>query len=254
MTETTENVSPVETIAPVESAPIEAAPVVEAADVPITEAPVEVPVEKVAEPTTVLGEALKTEAKPEETKIEEPKETEGSQSDEPAPLPTYDAFTLPEGFTLREEVIGDINKLLGEFENNTKADHAEVQKLAQEFMNRHVAEVQSIQEKVNQGYLELFEKTKTDWRNDFVSDSEIGGNRQNTSVSSALEFIRTHGGTPEQQAEFQQLMEDTGVGNHKAMIRLLANAQRNLAEGKPIPATKPMPETKNKYEKFYGRT
>lgn len=249
-----------ETVEDVTTALIEAAPIADIAPVDIApmdtvvEAPV--PVEsviaeegKAAESTTVLGEALKAESKPETEVKEESKETEGSQSDEPAPLPTYDAFTAPEGFPLEGGRVSDIVKVLGEFENSSK-DHAEVQKLGQALIDRHVAAVQNIQELIKQN----FEKTKTDWKNAFVSDPEIGGNRKDTTVSSALEFIRTHGGTPEQQAEIHELLDNTGTGNHKAMIRLLANANRNLAEGKPLPANKPMPEAKNKYEKFYGKT
>ncbi len=251
------NTAPVEVIA--DTAPIESAPAVEAA--PIAEVVSAEPV--VTEPvvqtqdkkeSSILGEALKSKEveKPTEIKAEEPKQTEDSQSDEPAPLPTYDAFSLPEEFTLDGERVSDINKVLGEFELTTKADHAEVQKLGQALIDRHVSEVRNTIERLNNHYMEQFEKTKTDWKNDFIADNEIGGNRQDTTISSALEFIRTHGGTPEQQAEFHQLMDQTGVGSHKAMIRILANAQRNMAEGQPLAAMKPMPEAKSKYEKFYG--
>lgn len=251
----------VEPTAPAE-VPVAPEPVITADPTP--EAP-EVAPEAPIEPTpevdaTLLGTETTPEPKVDTPPVEgvEEKTPEGEtktvegQSDEPAPLPTYEPFELPEGFTLDEERIGDVTTLLGEFEQLTKADHAEVQKLGQALMDRHIAEVQGSIERLNQSYLDAFENQKNEWKERFISDPEIGGNRQNTTVSSALEFIRTHGGTTEQQAEFKQLMDQTGVGNHPAMIRMLANAMHANAEGGPIPASRPIPEVKSKVDKRYG--
>lgn len=177
---------------------------------------------------------------------------EGIQSDGPAQLPTYEAFQLPEDFALDEERINDFKKALGEFEIKTKADNAEVQKFGQSLMNRYVTEVQNAVESVHKSYKESVDKIRNDWKESFFADPEIGGNRKDTTVSAALEFIRTHGGSKEQQTEFHTLMNSTGIGNHPAMIRMLASAARTMAEGKPIPARMPVNSVKNKIEKRYG--
>lgn len=202
---------------------------------------------------TVLGEAIKNEGKSDDKPAEVPP-TESVQSDEPAPMPTYDAFALPEDFSKDGEGIGDVTKLLGEFELSTKADHAEVQKLGQALVDRHVAEVQKTVERFNANLKEQFENQKNEWKDAFLADPEIGGNRQDTTISSALEFIRTHGGTPTQQAEFHQVLEQSGLGNHPAMIRLLATAARSkeFKEGSPVPAKAPA-LTLNKYDQRYGK-
>lgn len=235
----------------------QAEPAVVVTEAPVA-APAEAPAAEAAEPTTVLGEALKTQDKPVEP-VEAPKAEEvkvenkdGGQSEEPAPLPTYDAFTLPEGVTMDTERMSDFTKALAEFEKTSKAEHTEVQKLGQELVNKHVAMVQDAVERLQKNNFTAFEKQKTEWKDAFIGDPEIGGNKQQTTVNAALEFIRTHGGTSEQQADFHNLMEMTGVGNHPAMIRILSNAMDKMREGQPVPAKSPLPSVKNKIEKRYG--
>lgn len=229
------------------------------------ETPVQTPIEEIqAKPAeTILGKsneeapketaAPATENKTEETgtKAEGVKETEGSKSDEPAPLPTYDAFIRPDGTQVEND---EIIKTLSQFETSTKADHAEVQKLGQSLIDLHHSTLSKAIEGAEKSRQETFEKQKNDWKDAFISDPEIGGNRQNTTVSAALEFIRTHGGTKEQQVEFHNVLESTGLGNHPAMIRMLANASRALQEGKPLPGTRPALAVTSKIAKRYGTT
>lgn len=219
--------------------------------------------EAVKAPETVLGaeppkEPVKApDVKPEEVKADvkvEPKKEEAAQSDEPAPLPTYEAFKLPEGISLEGEGLSEFTKELAEFQTNTKAEQAAVQEFGQKLVDRHVAEVQTAIKRLNDHYAQSWEKQKIEWKDQFVKDPEIGGNRQETTVKAALDFIRTHGGTESQQQEFRQLMETTGIGNHPAMIRLLAKANMNMSEGKPLPATKPSTTVTSKVSRRYGET
>jgi hypothetical protein len=91
------------------------------------------------------------------------------------------------------------------------------------------------------------------WRQNFVNDPEIGGNRQETTVREAGEFIKMYGGSKEQRKELAGLLDQTGVGNHPALIRLLSNAHRSLvSEGVPLAATQAVKAKPSTYEKFYG--
>lgn len=193
--------------------------------------------------------------KPTDVKVDasvEIKKEDGKQSDEPAPLPTYEAFKLPEGITLEGNKLSEFTKDLGEFQTRTKAEQAAVQEFGQKLVDRHIAEVNSTVKRLNEHYTQAWEKQKIEWKDAFVKDPEIGGNRQETTVNAALQFIKTHGGNEAQQQEFRQLMETTGIGNHPAMIRLLAKANMNMAEGKPLPAAKPVPTATSKVAKRYG--
>jgi hypothetical protein len=260
MTEDVKTPTPVEAPAPAAVvAPVEVKPV-EAPAVAAVEAPV-------AEPTTtVLGDALKedkpVDAAPEAPK-EEPKEVspeatqekaekKEGQSDEPAPPPAFDEFKLPEGSQANKELIGEFTDFLGQFEVDTKADHAKVQELGQKAVDLYTREVQKAVESVNKGYMQNWENVKTKWKDEFLNDSQIGGNRAQTTLDSALNFIRNFGGTPEEQTEFRQLMDQSGLGNNKALIRVLANAGRALSEGKPLAATTPVTAPRSKVETLYS--
>lgn len=224
---------------------------------PIAE-PTTEPAAEPAKPATIIGEALaKPAADPVppvegETPPGEPKAPEG-QSAEPAPPPAYEPFTLPEGITLEAERLGEFTTMLGEFELNAKVDHASMQQFGQQLVDRHIAEVTNAVTRLNKSYQDRWEQQKIDWKDQFLADTDIGGNRFQTTVDSALSFIRTHGGTEAQQAEFQALMESSGLGNHPAMIRMLANAGRAMSEGRPLAATAPPAAPKSKTEAMYGR-
>ncbi len=272
------------------AAPVEniAAPVIEA---PITSPVASVPevapaVEPVAEPpkdpSTVLGaepvkvdppatdkpveaktDAPKTDDKPAEEakkdapveadKAPEQKKEEAAQSAEPAPPPAYEPFKLPEGISADEKGMSTFTNLLGELEL-AKGDHGKTQEVGQKLVDYYVAEQQSSLKRQQEYFVSLFDKQKTTWKEAFMKDPEIGGERWETSANAAKEFISTHGGSEAQQKELRQLMEATGVGNHPAMIRIFAKAMVNMAEGKPLPAVKPeasMP--KGKIERRYGK-
>lgn len=236
--------------APVE--PVQASPTpVETPTTPVVETPVAAPVTLLGEETPVVKTETNSEVKPaEEQKTTEP--TEG-QSDEPASPPIYDQFAVPEGVTLEAEQVGKFTEILGKFELDSKADHAMVQKFGQEAVDFHVKEIQRTVEDVYKSLTTTWEKQKTDWRDAFIGDSEIGGNRFQTTVDSARNAILNYGGTPEQQAEFRQMMETSGLGNHPAMIRLLNNVTKASEEGRPLAASRPVQLPKSKVNALYGQ-
>lgn len=257
----TEPITPVTSSVPV-TVPVEvvqATPVVVAPAVALAvETPPAAVVEAPKAPETVLAEAIdkskpaletpQTEVKAEEQKTPEVK------SDEPAPTPVYDAFTVPEGITLDTDRVSKFTEILAELETGGKVEHALVQQFGQKAVDFHISEIKEATDKLTSLYKQTWERQKTEWKDTFLKDPEIGGNRFQTTVDSALNFIRTHGGTPEQQTEFRNLMETSGLGNHPAMIRLLASAGRSMAEGKPLAAQKPVPAARSKTETMYGKS
>lgn len=240
--------TPDTTPAPAPVAPVEA---VQPAPVEVTPAP-EAPKEPAP---TVLGEALKNPSEAPvvtETPVETEVKDEGGQSVEPAPPPKYDAFTLPEGVTLDETRVGEFTNILSALELEG-SDHAKVQEAGQKLVDFYLNEQKTAAEKIAQHYESVWEKQKSDWREATEKDPEIGGNRLQTTIESATSFIRTHGGTAEQQAEFRSLMDASGLGNHPAVVRLFANAGRNMSEGRPLAAPKPPTQAKSKTQTMYGK-
>lgn len=222
------------------------------------------PVIPVTEPVTVLATEIdKTTPKPveptpapveiQEQVLDSTKKTVEGQSDEPAPPPKYEPFVTPDDIKLDDQRVGEFTNILSELEIKGKADHTLIQEFGQKAVDFHIKEVRNILENRNKQQLADWEKTKTGWKDQFLADPEIGGNRFQTTIDSALTFLRTHGGTQEQQAEFRNLMETSGLGNHPAMIRLLAKAGAAMSEGTPLAATRPVPQLKSKTETMYGK-
>lgn len=256
---------------PVQATPVVADPAPVVAPIVVETPPVVAPVETPAivetpkvEPAkveTLLADALDknpVEVKPADGEVKVPpvegdqSKTESNQSDEPAPLPVYDTFTVPEGVTLDDERVKKFTEILGDLETKSKAEHALVQEFGQKAVDFHVSEVKKAVDDVNTYIKTAWERQKTEWKDSFLSDPDIGGNRFQTTVDSARTFIRTHGGNADQQAEFRNLMETSGLGNHPAMIRLLANAGRAMSEGQPLAAVKPVSQSKSKTQTLYG--
>lgn len=253
-------VAPVAAPTPVEAA---VAPTPTPASAPIapetpTEGSTEAPV------TTLLAEPPKEPTAPEaapkatEEGTKDPKEApkaaeeaKEGQSDETAP-PVFDAWTFPDGVTPKETTLKEFTELLSGLETDGKADHAKLQEFGQKAVDFYQKELQQAVTDLNTLYQKTWDDTKVKWKESFLNDPEIGGNRAQTTLNSALSFLRTHGGTPEQQTEFRTLMDQTGLGNHPIMIRLMANAGRVMAEGKPLAAQAPPAVAKSKINTMYG--
>ncbi len=243
-------------VALVESAPaITETPIVETPSVEasvstetiVSETKSEIPVAE-----TLLGAEKKPQEAVSEEKPEGEAKTEETPSEE-APLevvelPKFEPFQLPEGVQLEPEKIGEFTKSLAEFESKTKASHEEVQALGQQFLNKHIEEMQRYHEFLTQSW----NKQKTDWKDSFLKDPEFS-NRTETAVNAAIDAINVYAGDNKQQKEFVDLMESTGLGNHPAMIRLLSNVMLAKAEPKPLAAPQIASGIKqSKISKMYG--
>lgn len=218
----------------VTTAPADAQPVVEA---------------KPAEGDPKTVEPVKT---PEQQTTSEIKDDKGSQSDEPAPLPVYEQWKLPEDLKLDEKDSTEFNTLLGELQNTTKSDGEVFQKFGQSLVDKHIAAVNTTVGRVHEAYQTAWQKQTDGWRESFIKDPEIGGKRQETTIRLANEFIDTHGGTAENKAAFREIMKQTGLGVHPEVMRLLSSAMSRMSEGKPLPANPPMASV-SKTQKWYGK-
>lgn len=254
--------------APAVPAPAAPAPAPAAAPAPTPEAAAPTPASApAAEPPTALGgEAPKPADKPADEKAPaaaEAKPAEGAaepekkdgQSDSPAP-PSFEPWSLPEGLTLDQETTGKFTGLLGKFETDAKVDHAMVQALGQDLVNFHLAEIDALNQRTMTAWREAFTKQVKDWGDAFKADPEWGGNGYQTTVNDAREFINRFGGNVEQQNEVHKLMDDYGVGNNLAVIRLFANAMRQMRNPEMIAAQKLPAQDgtgrKSNVQKMYG--
>lgn len=209
-------------------------------------------VKKDEKPVEVKKEEVKAEPKKEEAKPVEVKADEKPAETKPAPLPTFDPFVLPEGVKLEDSRVSEIQSMLGNFEVASKADHIQVQKFGQAIVEYGVAAVKEAVDAVQKQANDYWANKQKEYLEAFEKDPEIGGNRRDTTVAAANQFIRTHVGDTEQQKAFRKMLVDHKVDNHPLMIRALANANLARSEGSPLPATKPVPAPTSKLDKWYG--
>lgn len=220
------------------------------ADIKPVEAPV-APVAPVVETPKVTPTEQVAQTPPVEVVVTENK-TEG-QSVEPAPPPTYEAFVMPENVTLDQERVTEFTKLLAELETEGKTEHVLVQKFGQKAVDFHINEIQKVVTDLQKHQTDTWDRQKSEWKETFLKDPNLGGDNSQATIDSAMTFLRTHGGSQEQQQEFRSLMETSGLGNHPAMIRLLANAGRAMREGQPLAAQRPAnTSVKSKTATLYG--
>jgi hypothetical protein len=254
--------APAASAAPAPAAPTQ--PVATPAPAPAVEPakPAAEPVVAEVKPPTVLGVEP---PKPAEVKpAEPPKPAEGEKKpeavetkdkdgpSEKAPPPVYEAWKFPENTTVKPEIISEFNGLLGEFEGTTKADHAAMQALGQKLVDFHAARINDMNKAIVTAIQDQHKQMTKEYYDAFAADPEIGGNRMDTTVEAARRFINDYGGSVSQQAELRDLMNKTGLGNHPALIRLMANAGLARREGRQLAAVKPAGTPKSKTATLYG--
>lgn len=231
-------------------APLAPAPVVEVpALVPAPASPVEA-----VKPAETLLAADKPVVETPPAPAVEVQNTEGGQSAEPAPPPTYEPFTVPEGVTLDGGRVGELTNILATLELEGKADHGITQQVGQKLVDFHINEIKKYGEDIQKFYQTSWEKQKISWKDEFLADPILGGNNKDTTLGHALEFIRTHGGSEDEQKEFRSLMDTSGLGNHKAVIRILANAMTAMKEGAPLSAQRPPAAPRSRVATMYGNS
>jgi hypothetical protein len=151
---------------------------------------------------------------PEEAKDKGPAE---ALAEKPPVPPSYAALNLPEGVTLDNERLAQADKLFGDLETASKADHAAVEAMRQQFADFHVAEIKAVIERVQKHQTEAWNRTNEGWINEVKNHPVIGGNRLETALGSAKYAIQSMMGMNAKETEaFLNAMEITGVGNHPA--------------------------------------
>lgn len=137
----------------------------------------------------------------------EGKEGEGNEA------PIEYKFELPEGFELNEEVANEFKELAQELK--LPADKAQqtvdfgVKLITDAFTKQAAA----------------FEELKGEWREQVVSDKEIGGEKLTENLQLANKTIDKFF-----DPEFRSLLETSGLGNHPIMVKGLLAIGRAVSE------------------------
>ena len=246
----------------VEAAPVSQAPEVGAAPTGagVVSSQPTAPVVADAPMTFLGGDAVITP----DSQVEGPAPGEVIQSAEPAPmLPPVFEFVLPEGLTSESERLTEFSAMLGNVTVETKAEAEVMKKFGQQMVDMHIAEmrnaIQMTNQMAEQRYAHTQNELRQQWKDSFLNDPEIGGNRQDTALNSARLAVRSYVTSStdpvvaqRHMTEFKDLMNTTGIGDHPVMIRLLNNVWAAQREGTPLPAPQVAPQNKSRVTAMYG--
>lgn len=186
---------------------------------------------KPVDPTKPVETKTDPEAKPGEEKAEDEILVEAPKA-EPV---VYEDFALPEGMKLGDEAMGKFKNILG----NVRVP----QDVAQKLVDLHVKAYQQQMGTENQRQHDNFGNMRKGWRDQAMSDEQMGGAAWNTTLSAVA---RTRDKlVPEANAKaFDEMLRVTGVGDHPEFVRLLHNASRLLDEPR-VPKTQGNPAPSN---------
>jgi hypothetical protein len=256
---------------PVAAVPVADAPKTEMkTDAAKTDAPIP-PVEN------ILGDT-KPEIKPEEKKIDaaaKPEsdkpadkeaakddkattetKTEEKPSEKPA-LPVYDEYKFPENFTPDKEAVSELTKIIGEVEIG-KLDHKGYQEFGQKLIDLATKNTQVSIDRYTESLIQQHNKTGDEWLSAFKKDPELAGGNIGETISTLQDAVGRFGGNEAQVKEFRDLMVNTNVGKHPALIRVIKNMNDKIKayESEPksgmVPAGKPAPQAVKPYQMFYS--
>lgn len=132
---------------------------------------------------------------------------------------------LPEGMELDRGLLTEATPVLREI---GLADH-QVSKL--------LPLVGKVQERMLQQQGDDFTALRTEWASQSTSDREMGGSRWSETMR--LADIAMNAGGATKGSEFRQLLDESGLGNHPAFVRVFRKLGQQLAAGKGSRAAKP---------------
>lgn len=129
---------------------------------------------------------------------------------------SYADFDLPEGMEINQEMLDAFTPAFREM-NLT-------QEQAQGLVSLQAEQVKAQQ----QAQYDAFQQQNNEWAETAKNDSEYGGENFEQSVSLAQKAVEQFG-TP----ELKQALDDTGMGNHPEIIRLMTRIGKTLGEDSP---------------------
>lgn len=165
---------------------------------------------KPADPVDNLYDADVSDNEPPADTEEEQTTAEGKENDDTSsePLDLSDVkVDLPEGVTLNKEVLGELGKIAGEL------------KLSKEDATKFVPLGAKLIESAMEKQQAAFKETRKEWVDQVYADKEIGGHDDKTRKQKLA--IASKGLEKFGSKDLRSLLNDTGLGDHPEVIRML---------------------------------
>lgn len=175
----------------------------------------------------------------------------------PVELPDGLEVVNPERFNERVSVfdakLSDLEKKFNVDHDTATAFRSEVMSMAltelAQIKSQSEAAIKAANEQAATAYQRHLETQKQEWKAAFEDAKDLAGNRRDTTLNRAESAIRQYAGD---EKALRQALQETGMANNPAMIRLLSNIGAALEEGSMVPAKTPASSPKTKAVKMYG--
>lgn len=145
----------------------------------------------------------------------------------------YEDFKVPEGAIVNQPVLDEFKATAKEL-NLTQAG-------AQKLIDLQVKHMDSLVQSMQQS----FQQIKDDWKADTIKTLGASAKTDLVSAGKAIEKL----GTP----ELRKMLNETGVGNHKELVKFFVEVGKLVSEDKPVDG-KNRVAAKSDAELFYGDT
>lgn len=175
--------------------------------------------------------------------LAKPAETDPPKADDkPTGAPeTYEAFKLPEGFTLDAELLGEFTPVLKELNLPQEA----AQKVI-DFAPKVIA--RTVEQTTAAVLDQLGLKDHASWAQAVKADAEIGGDKLAENLAAAQKAMKAFA-TPELHA----VLKKTGLGNHPELIRAFVKVGKAISEDGFVPGGKTV-TTKNPAQSIFDQS
>ena len=190
-----------------------------------TEAPAAVESSSEADAGTILGAAT-TDTGTGDAKAEDSKAPI-------SPTPVPDDNGVPEAYELKPITMGE-----GDDATTIEIDSALLETVTpglkeagikQDQLDKLAPLVPAIQQAALKQMNDEFSATRADWAKQAQADPEIGGKNWAETLRLAAKGLDQFTG-PAENNEFRKLLDDSGLGNHPAMIRAFRNIGASISE------------------------
>ena len=172
-------------------------------------------VEQQADSSTT-SEEVQTQAPPDEQKSDaatEDTEESNEETQEAGAPEEYSEFEVPEEYGINDETLTDYQSWAKE--NNLTQDQAQ-------------AGVNMVT-KMQEAQVSQWVEQQKAWVDQAKSDTEIGGERFDANISTAVKARDSFG-----TSEFSEMLDTSGLGNHPEMIRFLNRVGKAISEDRVI--------------------
>lgn len=141
--------------------------------------------------------------------------------DKPVGAPEkYEDFTIPEGMAVDPEV-------MGAFQGWAKSNNIS-QKAAQELVDLQTKMSQGGEEARREQLGKALEAQSTAWANEIKNDPDLGGDKFPATMAIAVKAMQFA------PPELRELLNESGIGNHPALIKWCHNLGSAISEDKMV--------------------